>query len=212
MAEEKTETPTLAKVLQDVLESRLCDLHTALPGEVVSYDSATMLATIKPLLKRKYATGELVSLPNIQNVPVKHPRTVDAAIHLPIKKGDGVLLIFIERSIDKWITQGGEVSPEDPRKHSLSDAICIPGLFAQSNPITVDEPDALTIKNDKMAIELFKDGKVKLKNETEELVDLMSQLAEKLSTTTTNTIFGPMQLNDFAFFAQLKAKIDLFKK
>ncbi len=212
MAKEKIETPTLAQVLRDVLESRLCDVHTALPGEIVSYSSITKLATVKPLLKRKYATGELVSLPNIQNVPVNHPRTKDSGIHLPIKKGDGVLIVFIERSIDKWISQGGEVSPEDPRKHSLSDAICIPGLFSQVDPITVDEPDALTIKNKDMTIELFDDGKVKLKNKTEELVDLMSQMADKLSTTTVNTIFGPLQLNDFAFFATLKTKIDLFKK
>lgn len=67
--------------------------------------------------------------------------------------------------------------------------------------------------------------KLKVENSTAELIDLIVQWLEKqieiadtLSTTTTNTIFGPMQLNDFSFFAtkkteleELKTKLESFK-
>ena len=41
-------------------------------------------------------------LPVIQSVPVLFPRTKLSFIHFPIEVGDYVLLIFLERSIDKF--------------------------------------------------------------------------------------------------------------
>ena len=44
--------------------------------------------------------------------------------------GDTVLLVFSERSIDKWAQQGGEVDPLDSRLHHLSDPVALPGLLS----------------------------------------------------------------------------------
>ena len=66
----------------------------------------------------------------IYNVPVLFPRSRKAAVTFPLEKGDTVLLVFAERSLDEWIEKGGnKVSPEDPRRHDMSDAIAIPGCF-----------------------------------------------------------------------------------
>lgn len=53
----------------------------------------------------------------------------------------------------------------------------------------------------------LKVDKLKLEGETDELLDLVKQVAQKtqevvetLSTDTTNTIFGPMKLNHFATY------------
>lgn len=46
----------------------------------------------------------------------------------PVKKGDTVMIVMADRSLDRWLSQGGEVTPDDRRQHDLSDAIAVPGL------------------------------------------------------------------------------------
>lgn len=133
---------TLAQVLRDHAEARLMDVHTAMPGRVEAYDSATQLADVKPLLKRVYVDAEgnelVESLPVIPSVPVAFPRGGGYFISFPVEPGDYVELIFCERSIDQWMAQGGEVDPADPRLHPLDGAVAIAGVY----PSTEALPDA----------------------------------------------------------------------
>jgi hypothetical protein len=128
------ETPSLERVLLDAIDGRLFDLHTCMPGLVESYDPATGFASISPCPKRKYTSGDLVDLPVLNNVPVVMPRAAGGAayIHVPLAKGDPVLIVFAERSIDAWKTAGGKYDPNDPRKHHLSDAFALPGGYAKA--------------------------------------------------------------------------------
>lgn len=57
--------------------------------------------------------------------------------------------------------------------------------------------------------------KIKFENDTDELMDLLISVAtecrdamDKLSTDTTNTLLGPMQLNGFAYYALRKTALD----
>lgn len=131
------DTPSLTKVISDSIESRLSEVHVAMPGEIVSYDDATGLASVRPSLQRRYLeTDKLVDLPVINNVPIMHPRGGGALIKFAMIKGDPVTLIFSERSLDRWITTGGKVDPQDTRKHALSDAFAYPGGYPKSKPQT----------------------------------------------------------------------------
>ena len=67
-------TPTMAEVIRTVLDSALADVHTCLPGKIVTYDKAKQKASVQIQLQRKYEDGGLVTLPAIPNVPVRHPR------------------------------------------------------------------------------------------------------------------------------------------
>ena len=122
-------TPTLATVIAQAISASLRDLHTAMPGQIESYDSTTAKANILPLINRQLPDGTILQLPVIQQVPVCWPRTSQGIIHFPLQRGDGVLVIFSERSLDEWLTAGGSVAPEDKRIMDLTDAIAIPGLF-----------------------------------------------------------------------------------
>lgn len=223
------EKPSFASLLQTAVNARLCDVHTSLPGIVKSYDRATQTAKIQPALKRKYTDGRIVDLPIINKVPIIFPRSKGKWVHFDLEPGDEVTLIFSERSLDNWKEKGGVISPDDPRKFHLSDAKAIPGGYSIPNALTpngpkgsiemangenhivIEEDGKFTLKNEGGFIEMDPSGKFKITNNTEELLDLMSQIADLLSTTTTNTVFGPMKLNDFAGFAQLKTKIDSLK-
>ncbi|QMV49913.1 MAG: puncturing protein [Mu-like cryoconite phage AB09] len=207
----ENDTPTLEQLIRNAMESRITELHTALPGKILSYDPAKQLASVQPSLQRKYVSGESVMIPVLNNVPVIHPRSGKSIIHIPIAPGDQVLLVFIERSMDIWKTQGGTPTPDDPRKHQYSDAVAIPGLYPFSAPITVPNPSALTILNDKARLEVKTDSVVftgpggeinfspdgtfkVMSTKGVELVDLLTRLIQAIIDARTETLLGPMPL------------------
>lgn len=150
MADQRS--PTLDNVLRRAMESHQMNIHTALPGRVETYDAATQLANVKPLIKRAFVADEvetLEPLPIINNVPVQFPRAGIRFISLPIKVGDHVLLVFNERSIDKWQAgSGDDTDPTDLRMHNLSDAVAIPGFYPDSEKLDDADPDNIVIGED----------------------------------------------------------------
>ena len=214
MTEEvRKETKTLYSVINDAIEQRLSNVHTAIPGEIVNYDYATNLATVKATLKRKYQSEDISTpLPLITHVPVAFPRMGGAHIRFPVSAGQEGLLIFCERSIDKWLDTGGVVDPDDTRKFSFSDAIFIPGVASSVNPIESDAAQtSLEIKIGDAYIEITADKKFKVTNGTEELLSLISNLIQAILDARTNTSFGPQPLVPPSSFTAVKTKIDSMK-
>ncbi len=128
-----SQTTSQAELLRWALNTRVSQIHTALPAEVVAYDLETQTVDVQPLIKRVTVDrdgNQLVeSLPQINAVPVLFPRAGGAFVSFPVAEGDTVLLVFSERSLDLWRERGGEVDPGDLRMHQLADAIAIPGLY-----------------------------------------------------------------------------------
>ena len=96
------------------------------------------LASVKPTLKRPNPTRdgmEFLDLPVLPRVPVVFPRAGDFFLSLPIVKGDRVLLVFADRSLDQWVDAGREGDAVDGRTHDLSDAVAIPGLYPTSEKL-----------------------------------------------------------------------------
>lgn len=205
------ETPTLAQVIQDAIDAKLLDVHVSMPGTIVTYDAAKQKASVQPSLQKKYATGKLITLPVITNVPVIMPRAGKAFVSLPLKAGDSVLLIFAERSIDRWSQKGGVNDPGDPRKFSLSDAFAIPGGYPFNNTFSGDAED-LIVENDNAQIKLKAAGKFQVKKKGgDELFDLISQSLQAIIDARTMTAIGPQPFLNLASFIALKAKIDALK-
>lgn len=196
MAEERKETPSLAKVMQDMVDKQLMDVHTSMPGTIISYDYASNMAVIQPSLKRKFKqSSSSINLPPISNVPVCFPSVGKAHIRFPLNSGDEGEIVFQERSIDKWLSLGGTIDPEDTRKFHLSDAIFFPGKLSSKNSYkSKAKKTSIEIKNDKSWIEVYPNGKFKLTDGTEELFDLLVQLCQAILDARTNTIFGPQPL------------------
>lgn len=55
-------------------------------------------------------------------------------------------------------------------------------------------------------------NKLSIRNETAELIDLISQMNTAIEAITTNTTFGPTPINNKATFTALQPKIDSFKE
>lgn len=205
-------TPTLSQVIGDAIETRLTKLHTMMPGIITAVDVKAGKCTVQPSIQRLGSDGNPKTLPPIANCPIKFYRCEGAAIYLPIKVGSKVSIEYCERSLDIWLVKGGTVSPEDQRKHNLSDATVYPGLYDFGDPPEDADPENLVIINGNTKITMTPDGKFKLQG-TDEVLSIISDLINKLTTVKTPTMMGPQTFlsTDITDLEALKTRIDGMK-
>ena len=175
-------------ILRQAFTSLMADVHTAMPGKIVSYEAAKKKAKVQPLINTLFDNGESLQMPVITDVPVIMPGTTDAVVSLPIKAGDGCLLVFSEKSLENWASSQLEtVDPGDPRTYALTDAFCIPGLFTLNKPGKVGTGNDLEI--------LYKDSKVVLKDNGD--VEINGNSKSFVTHTELNTAISTLmtQLN-----------------
>lgn len=208
-------TPTLTTVMSQAIDSVLTNIHTAMPGQIVSYDYEKNLATVKCAFKRKYKTAtEATDLPLLVGVPVHFPRTATSQMRFPLAKDDWGLLIFNERSIDNWFVLGKPTDPEDARKFALADAVFLPGLFPQNKAMeSVTAQGSIEIKNNEAYIELLPTGKFKIANPRNELIDSLVKLVDNLIGALVITGIGsqPFLATTIADFNARKAELEDLK-
>lgn len=125
-------TPTLAEMLEEILTSRLVDVHVALPGTVQAYNADKQTATIElgvhRVLQDEDGNPITEALPVLENVVVAFQRSKTFFVAFPLAAGDTGTVLFSEASIDQWLSRGGAVSPGDERRHSLTGGQFIPGI------------------------------------------------------------------------------------
>ena len=142
MAIDLAQSPNEVKtIIKGWMDSRVSKIHTAMPGRVVSYDPSTNRASVQPNGDYKSEDGRNIQYPIIHNVPIHFPmgQGGTAGITFPINAGDGCLLVFSETQTDDFLG-GNKGDSEDSRRHSLNDAIAIPGVHAGAAPSNVAHP------------------------------------------------------------------------
>lgn len=153
-------TPSLATVIAESVKYHLGEVNTSIPARILSYNASTQEASVQPLVKRRYRDGRVVDRAPITGVPIIFPAAGGGIITFPVQEGDTVLLIFSQRSIDRWVRGSGEpVDPLDNRKHDISDAMAIPGLFPFANTLDAD-PDNVEVKFGDVCFRMTPDGEM----------------------------------------------------
>jgi len=152
------------------INSSLENVHTVLPGKIVSWNAGQRKASVEPLVSMKTVKEVDITLPVIDNVPTIFPSGSNFTLRWDIATGDGCLILFSEYGIGNYLNSGGQnqVAADDSSKFNLTDAICIPGLFSFSrasnlptdNEISITQGGVITIKNSSGTIELKDDGQV----------------------------------------------------
>lgn len=131
--------PSLAEVLASAIESRLLDVHTAMPGQVMSYDPATQTCDVRPVVRRAIdSVRDTVvheELPILPNVPVGWTRGGGYSFQLPLQPGDHVWLVFSEVSTASWRSTGDLSDPGDLRRHDLSYPVALPCVAPDSETL-----------------------------------------------------------------------------
>lgn len=116
------------QTINNWIGDQIANVHTAISAVVVSYNPKTNRASVQPTGKWKAKDGRSIDYPVIHQVPIMFPMGSGgtAGMTFPIQSGDGCLLVFMETQCDDFLSGGDS---DDPRRHSLNDAICIPGLY-----------------------------------------------------------------------------------
>ena len=137
-------SPTLSEVINAAVAAGGARLRVSMPGRIESFDAAKQLAVVKPLLKNTFdaedGTPTVETIPVIHDVPVQFPGGGGFASTWPVSAGDPCLLVFSDRSLDRWISNGGDVDPQTVGRHELSDAVAILGV--RSSPGALADFDA----------------------------------------------------------------------
>ena len=120
--------PFLQSVLDALKRDIFSSLHTAMPGNILSYDASSGLAFVQPALRRKTPSGEILTAPVLKDVPVFR-----LAADFTPSAGDPCILLFMDFCIDGWLESSQPVLPPSPRQHDLSDAVALVG-YASALP------------------------------------------------------------------------------
>lgn len=131
--EENAATPEDAMRAQ--IKGELADVHTSMPGIVVSFDPAKQTAVVQPAIKRVWVEDGPLPLPQCVDVPVSFPRGGNFIFTFPIAKSDEVLLHFSKWAIDDWWDRGGVREPSEVRQFDLSDAFAAPGYSSRGRAV-----------------------------------------------------------------------------
>lgn len=137
---------SLVEIVNAGIGAALDGVYVARPGRVTAYDALTNTAVVKPMVKRAvYDVDDdersFEELPEIPFVPIVFPRCGEFVVTLPVVVGDTVLLIFSDVSMGEWRESGQISEPVDARRHSIGWPSAIPGLFADSSPMSQDPVD-----------------------------------------------------------------------
>ncbi len=117
----------LTEEIESTAAAVVNDIHTAMPGEVVSFDAGSGTASVQPAGKFLTSDGDELDYPLITEVPVVFPfcQQINVGMAFPVKKGDSCLIIVSEVELDAW-RSGAE--SEGALRFDLTNAVAIPGL------------------------------------------------------------------------------------
>jgi Phage protein Gp138 N-terminal domain len=103
-------------------------LRVAMPGEVKAFDAQRQTVSVQPMVAQLLGDGSMRSYPLLLDVPVYCQRGGKFVATMPIAAGDPCLVIFADRCIDGWFSNGTESEPADYRMHDLSDGFALVGF------------------------------------------------------------------------------------
>lgn len=147
-----------AQQIEDTAQETIDNIHTALPGKIISFDSEKCTAKVKPIGRFLTPEDELMDYPIITEAPVMFPfcAKVEAGIFFPVKPGDFCMIIISETELDEWRTDS---ISDATLRFDLTSGIVIPGLLKSGTGFT-KEAD-----NDNSVIIASKQTRVKIGKE-----------------------------------------------
>ncbi|MTC94047.1 baseplate protein [Providencia stuartii] len=158
--------PTLLDVMNQYAQNQRYDIHTALPGKLLSCNGHS--ATVELMISHVTKEGKVIALPPLVDVPVRFYRGGGFCVTVPVREGDEGLVIFAERCIDGWYVSGKQSQPLDHRFHDLSDAFFLPQGSSQPNKIPNYSSDSLSLQTDDGSTFIrMQSGKIMIKGDIE---------------------------------------------
>lgn len=169
-------------VMDKFIDSKLFQVHTILPGKIIEYyGHQERKAKIQPLVNPRDQQNDVIKLKPIDDVPIVFCSTNNFNMLYPLKKDDGVLILFSESSLGNFLnnTNSASVEADDQNRFDLGDAIAIPGLW---NFKKLPEPP----DNDNDFFLKFQDTQIQIVDNTNEII--IKDKSENTIKTTSDGI------------------------
>jgi len=193
-------TLPLDEVVKEAIDARLLGVHVAQPGRITAITAEQTVSVQLLLQTRRLDATTAEDQPILQRVPVAMAMGQGFLIKLPIAVGDLGLVLFSDRSLDTFLASDGSqtADPADVRMHSVNDAVFLPGLPTTSQNTTDGTTDLVLGAGQggtASQVRLRADGKIQLKNSSQELLALVDQTLTGLQSAQAMTAFGPAPLD-----------------
>lgn len=140
-------SPSTADLHEQAGSAATARVNVALPGTIVTYDHDLQMAAVQivPCFRKRDDDGAPVKYrpPVVHGVPVAFYGGSGFSDTFPLSVGDPGILLFCDRQIDEWKATGARTTePQTLRRHSLNDAIFIPGARSFADPVPAAGLDA----------------------------------------------------------------------
>ncbi len=184
--------PTLIETLQALKSDIFKNLYCHVPGRIQSFDISKKTASIQLLFSTQLAGGTTVNYPVLVDCPVFTPQGGGGAFQAPIDAGDPCLVVFADRNIDAWFTNGmqpaipfDQIGGQPGRMHDLSDGMAFVGFNSLSDALPSYSADELRMimAGSKVAISKAT-GLVTVANNVTTLLQLLQNLCLVLQALT----------------------------
>ena len=151
--------PKISRQIPSIIRNALAEqLHTAIPATIETYDFKTQKASVLPVIRLLLEDGREIPYPVIAEVPVVWPRGENCSLTMPLRRGNGGLVVFSEQALENWLRRGGVQTPGAPRQFDLTDAIFIPGCYPFTTPSNAENNDDVLLMHGDDKIRLKPDG------------------------------------------------------
>lgn len=180
----------------ELIRANTLELNTFLPGTVKAYYPDTQTVDVQPDIMRTLLSPPSVeSRPVVFDVPLIYPRSGENYLHIPVKVGDKIGLIFSQRSLDEWSDSGEETYVRSSRMHDLSDAVGIVGLDIANNSVSLPDTEKVSLSSE-TGLWIGNAGgsgaKTNLGITESELFTALSAFMTILKTTPLTSSMGPV--------------------
>jgi hypothetical protein len=203
------QTLTLAQTLPDIIRQVTSSMHTCLPARVTSYSTNPPRVDVI-LLTRRVEGSQVSEYPKLTDIPVCLSATSAGGVTYPIPAGSHGLLVFAEVSVDEAVLLGRVSTPADPRRYHLSDGFFIPGSFFGDARTPARYSDATEVSCGEARL-ILRDGRVALGSGVVEVLQILSDVIDALSTTTVMVDGTPTPLSSKLTMDSLRDQLETIR-
>ncbi len=206
--------PSLKDLLDLLQKQILLSLSCHHIGTVQSFDATKQTATATINYKKTRfvldaTTGlydpVLDDYPILVDCPVIVLGGGNAALTFPIEQGDECLVLFNDRSIDKWFSGGMGAAVATPRLHSFSDGLILVGLRSLPNVLEDYDTERAVLKNGSTMVGVSS-TLVKIANNTTTLLQVINGILDLIAAAQCTTPGNP--LSNAAAFTAYKTVVE----
>jgi hypothetical protein len=201
---------SLTQVIPAVVASLIGRIHTTTLARVEAYDFEAQTVDVLPLVNKVSTAGEVTRYKKLADVPLVFPAGGGGGLTFEVKRGDVGLLVFAERATDEVMVSGNQETPADPRTYHLSDGFFVPGVVPANRTGRAIYQDATELSCGTVRV-VLRQGKVAVGVGGIELLSLLSDTLQALSTTTVTVMGASVPLSTALNFSALRAQLELIR-